>query len=289
MEMYALIKRNDDVELINGTEIIKKVNYDVKKIINYFLDDLSFKYGDDYMIDENDLDILLNYNSLFTDYVSDKVLKKIFLNRKKDEVLRLLDDVFSVYDLNDELISYIKNDVELKKTFNESNNHSISFDRGYVKKLFNDIFGYFIGNDLVNRMDYLISNGDYNFNYNVLELKKVISSSDDLVKLNRRNFELFLYKFGLISNPEIRAIFRHRCYKCANLSPLTCEKAEYLKKDIDDYSFINCGYQIYIVSGGQRDLVSFIVEDCDDYVAAIDDEETIKEDYSYVKKMMKKK
>ena len=287
MEMFALIKKNDDIKLIKSCDIEKEADKQVRSLINIFLDYVINKYGENYKINLKDLEVIRTYNNKFSDYTIDNVLKKIFNAKRCDELGRLLTDLFEGYDLNSNLISDIKRSLLFSNVFYVDGNGSLSYKEKYVDNYFKNSFGYFIGEDLIKKLKKLISSFEYNINYSASELEDYIFSCECLVKTDRKNFENLLYLFGEISDPKLGALIRHKCYNCDNLSPLLCEKAKANKKTIDDYSFINQGYQVFITTNYKDlNMVSFIVEDCNDY-KSYNDDFVDKDEYSYVKRMRK--
>lgn len=286
MEMFALIKNGKDVKIIKGSDIENIINRQIKINVSNYLDNIASLHGENYKLSLNDFDELRKRDE-FNEFTVDYVLKKIIEKKKKDEIKRILDDLFYEYDLNEELIKYIYRNSSIYDSFYTDKNGKLRYNKSYVTSLFNKKFGFFISEDLINKLNRLLFLSEYSIDYGVLEFKNYILSINELVKVDRKNFEFLLYLFGKISNPRIPSSIRHKCYNCENLSPLLCEKAEVNKKRIDDYSFIGEGYQVYMTTN-YKDLMmtSFIVEECADYKPSknnsIDEEE-----YSYVKKLRK--
>ena len=189
--------------------------------------------------------------------------------------------------MDEELIKYVYSNSIIYDSFYTDKNGNLTYNKNYVTGLFKKKFGFFIGEDLINKLNKLLFLSEYSIDYGVLEFKDYILSINELVKVDRKNFETLLYLFGEISDPKKPASIHHKCYNCENLSPLLCEKAEINKKRIDNYPFINEGYQVYMTTN-YRDLMmtSFIVEECSDYKPS-NDNSIDEEEYAYVKRMRK--
>lgn len=121
--------------------------------------------------------------------------------------------------------------------------------------------------------------GRYAYNlevtYNEIEagkLKKIILDYPLNIVISGHNFEYALKDLGLIKvNSNFQGDYvRHRCSNCKDLSPLTCEKAEYFKKTINMYDFITDGYQIYLFEYGSLYLDKFIVQECEDFAKGME-------------------
>ena len=286
MEMFALIKNVKDVKVIKGSDIENITNNRIKINVCNYLDNIASLHGENYKLSLNDFDELKN-RSKFNEFTVDYVLKSLIEKKKKNEIKRILNDLFDEYDLDKELIKYVYRNFTIYDSFYTDRNSKVLYNKYYVSNLFKKLFGQLIGEDLISELDKLISCFEYNIDYNVLEFKNYILSINELVKVDRKNFETLLYLFGEISDPKKPASIHHKCYNCENLSPLLCEKAEINKKRIDNYPFINEGYQVYMTTN-YRDLMmtSFIVEECSDYKPS-NDNYIDEEEYAYVKRMRK--
>lgn len=287
MEMFALIKKGDKLKIVKSRDIEKKADFLAKDFIGNFLDDIIASNGKDYVITLDDLD-LINYDEdEFGEYVTDNIISKLIVKRRKNELNRLFEDLLNYYNLDSDLINDIIRYSFIDKHFYVDIDGSIFYDKRYVVSTFNSYFGFLMSEALIKKLDSMIESKQYSLNYKAGEFKDYIFENNKIIKADRKNFEYLLYLMGEISNPKVPSSVRHRCYNCANLSPLSCKKAEYYKKKISGYSFINEGYQIFMTTD-YRDLhmTSFIVEDCDNYMISSD--KTIdEEEYSYVKKIRK--
>lgn len=122
------------------------------------------------------------------------------------------------------------------------------------------------------------NDGNYIFynRYKAFTLREFVLKYPVNIKVNRTNFDYILKEFGEIKviDSALNDSFIHRCGNCDILSPLSCEKAEYIKRKIFDYDFIIDGFQIFCVEGGNEYLDKFIVMRCKNYAAS-------KQDISY--------
>ena len=287
MEMFALIKNNDGIRIVKGSEVQEKANLYARKLLENFFADLIEKKGENYKISLDDVKLFERSNDPFSEYIADKILESNIIKKKRFEVKKILRCVFDEFNIDNKLISYINSNFGLFSCFYSDNDGRVCFDENAVKFSFDKTFGELISEQLITELKRQLSIYDYSLEYNVLEFKNFILSDSDIISLNRKNFESVLYELGEITNPKIPASIRHKCYNCDNLSPLLCEKAEANKKKIDDYSFINEGYQVYMTTNFKDVMMtSFIVESCNDYKAS-NDNSIDKEEYSYVKKMRK--
>lgn len=87
------------------------------------------------------------------------------------------------------------------------------------------------------------------------------------IKIDVHNFDYLLKVLNEIKVKNINLLDStiHKCNGCVDLSPLSCEKVEYIKKPIFDYDFIIDGYQIYQFQEGELStpfLEKFIVLNC---------------------------
>lgn len=287
MKMFAIIKDNKHIKIVNGDDISNIINTELKKEMYSFLEEIITRNNEDYIINKEDLNTINNNYLSESKYNAYNVLKNIIETKKRNEIKRLLTDLFSIYDIEKNLINYIINNISLD-SFYVTNDNRTQYNKKEIGKLLRETFGFSISADLIKELDMLIKSQEYKLSYSAKELKEYILSTDEIIKINRNNFGELLYEFGEIPNPKIPTAKRHKCYDCEKLSPLTCEKAEYIKKRIDKYPFIISGYQIFITSDYKKNnMIDFTVEDCRDYVRSnnniIDEEE-----YTYVKKMRKK-
>lgn len=286
MEMFALIKDNNGTRIVKGNDVQEKANLVAREKLNDFFDYLIKKNGENYKVSLGDADLFESYGGPFSRYVADKVLRNNIIKKKRFEVKKILSNLFNEFNLDTKLITYINNNYNLFSCFYSGKNGNVCFDMNTVNFTFDRVFGELISEQLILELKRQLSVNNYSLEYSVLELKNFLLS-DNIINLNRKNFESLLYELGEISDPLIPASTRHKCYSCDNLSPLLCKKAEFYKKKIDDYSFINDGYQVYMTTN-YKDFVmtSFIVEDCDNYKAC-NDNSIDKEEYSYIKRMRK--
>ena len=222
----------------------------------------------------------------FSKYFANKILRKHIVKKKRFEIKKILRNVFNEFNIDNKLITYINNNYGFFSSFYSDKNGKVCFDLNNVKSIFDRIFGELISQQLILELERQLSIYDYSLEYSALEFKNFVLSDDDIINVDRKNFEYLLYELGEITDPKIPASIRHRCYNCENLSPLLCEKAKANKKRIDAYSFIKYGYQIYMTTN-YRDLMmtSFIVEGCDDFKKSNDN--SIDDEYSYVRRLRK--
>ena len=283
MEMFALIKDGNSTRIVKSDEVEEKANFIIRKMLNDFFDALIEKNGENYKFTYEDADLFESYDEPFSEYISDKILRKNINKKRKFELKKLLRNVFNEFNIDTRLISNLDKNYNLFSYF-YSEKGNVCFNLNGVRDSFSKLFGDLVSNQLVKELNRQLSVYDYSLEYNVLELKNFILSSDNIVEVNRRNFEYLLHEVGEISDPRTLASLRHKCYNCDNLSPLHCEKAKIHKKRIDAYPFINQGYQVFITTD-YKDLsmVSFIVEDCNDY-KSYNDGFVDNDEYSFVKK-----
>ena len=107
----------------------------------------------------------------------------------------------------------------------------------------------------------------YNFNtnkVNILDLKEKVINYPINIVVNSDNFDFILKELGIIKVSDNKSFNSniHNCGDCVNLSPLMCEKAQYLKKKISCYDFITDGFQIVRVQDDKEYLDVFIVLKC---------------------------
>ena len=287
MEMFALIKDGNGIRIVKSNEVEEKANFIVRGKLNDFFDDLIIKNGEDYRVTVEDADLFESHDELFSEYISDKILRKNINKKKIFELKRLLRNVFNEFNIDTVLIDNLDKNYNLFSYFYSDKKGNVCFNLYGVKDSFSKLFGDLVSDQLVKEINRQLSVYDYCLEYNALEFKNFILSSDNIIEVNRRNFEYLLHEVGEISDPRTPASIRHKCYNCDNLSPLLCEKAKANKKTIDDYSFINQGYQVFITTNYKDlNMVSFIVEDCNDY-KSYNDDFVDKDEYSYVKRMRK--
>lgn len=287
MLMFALVKDNNDIRVVKSSDVEEKANIYVKKSLNDFLDYLIKKNGENYKITFGDAELFESYGEPFSEYVADKILRKNIELKKRYEIKKILRNVFNEFNIDTKYITYLNNIYGVFSCFYSDKNGEACFDLNTVKNAFDRTFGELISNQLIEELNRQLSCYDYSLEYSALEFKNFVLSDDNIINVDRKNFEALLYEFGVISDPKIPVSMRHKCYNCENLSPLLCKKAEINKKKIVDYAFIKKGYQVFMTTN-YKDviLISFIVENCDDY--KITNNNSIDEDeYSYVKKMRK--
>ena len=287
MEMFALIKDNNGIRIVKSRDVEEKANLFAKKSLNDFFDDIIEKNGEDYKITTLDADRFESYGFPFGEYIAEKILRSNIIKRKRFEIKKILRNTFSDFNIDDKLITYINNNYGLFSSFYSDKNGKLCVDLNYVKDVFDKVFGELIGHQLIMELEKQLSTYDYSLEYSALEFKSFVLSDDNVINVNRKNFESLLFELGEITDPRISASIRHRCYSCEKLSPLLCKKAEYIKKRIDNYSFINYGYQIFMTTN-YRDLMmtSFIVEGCEDYKKS-NNNSMDEDEYSYVKRLRK--
>lgn len=287
MEMFALIKDDNGTRIVKSSEIQQKANYIIKDRLNSFFDDLIVKYGEDYKISLSDIQLFDSFDGPLSEYITENILSRSILKKRNFEVKKILRNVFNEFNIDPKIVNRINSNYGIFSCFYSDNNGNVCFNLNEVKNSFNKLFGELISEQLIVELQRQLSIFKYNLEFDVLELKNFILSSDNIIDINRKNFEFLLYEFGEISNPKVPASRRHMCYSCDNLSPLLCKKAEVNKKRIDRYAFINQGYQVF-VTANYRDLemISFIVEDCNNYIVC-SDKSVDEEEYSYIKRMRK--
>lgn len=286
MEMFALIEKGNDVKIVKSSDIEKKANILAKDFIRNFLDDIIVSHGKDYAITLDDLDLFQKEDE-FGEYVINDIMSKIIVKKRKNEINRLLKDLFNYYDLDSSLVYDILRYSSIDKVFYNDMDGSIFYDKRFAESAFNAYFGFLTSEDLIKRLDLMIESSEYSLNYRAEELKNYVLENDNIIKADRKNFEYLLYLFDEIPNPRVSSSSRHMCYSCSNLSPVLCKKAEYYKKRIDSYSFINQGYQVFITTNYKDlNMTSFIVEDCNNYKFN-NDTSLDESEYKYVKKMHK--
>lgn len=152
-----------------------------------------------------------------------------------------------------------------------SDNYKISF-KDFDKNSIGNLKGYKIAIPYLRKIlidNSYINDGDVIFHkrFSVSEIRNIVSNSNIDVTIKLDNFDYILKELGLIkvSDNRVNDVVIHKCSNCADLSPLTCEKAEYVKKNISDYDFITDGYQIFSVSGDSEYLEKFIILKCKNY------------------------
>lgn len=284
MEMFALIKDKKGTRTVKSSEVKEKADFIVKNRLNDFFDDLIQKNGENYKLTLRDANLFESKGGPFSWYIADKILRKNIIRKRDFELTRLLRSVFNEFNINASLIKTINSNYNLFSYFSSDENGNIVFDSSEVSNSFRYFFKESIGNEIFKELKRQLSVYEYNLEYSVLDFKNFILSSDDLIDINRKNFEYFLFELGEISDPKIPVSFRHKCYSCDNLSPLLCKKAEYYKERVDMYPFIKRGYQTFITTDyNDLNMVSFIVGECSDYVSC-NDNSIDKEEFSYVKR-----
>lgn len=297
MKYFAFIKEHGDLKIVNGSDIEKKADLCVRNNINLYLNNIINEYGENYSLTISDLEVLAKSSDYF-DSNAYRVLNRFINNKKKNEVNRILSDLLEIYGLDEELVDYFVNNSTVINGFYTNSKGNISYDEK-INVIFTEIFGDFVGEDLSDRLNMLVDSSDYNLDYSVSELKSLVATTSPLIKVSRENFETLMYHFGIVSNPRGPVFGRHLCYNCKKLSPLTCQKAKYYKKMIGHYSFITDGYQAFaatdnavsmatsnnasMINSDDVEMISFIVENCENYSRSIDNE-----DYSNVSKVRKK-
>lgn len=287
MEMFALIKDVNGTRIVKSSDIQEKADFIIKNRLNDFFDDLIVRKGEDSTVTLDDVHLFESYGGPFSGYIADNILRKSISKKRNFEIKKILQNVFNEFNIDTKLISRINSNYNLFSYFHCDKMGNVCFDLYEVENSLNKLFGELISEQLIEELKRQLSIYDYNIEYNVLEFKNFILSSENIININRNSFEDLLYELGEIKNPKTPTPIRHKCYNCDNLSPLLCKKAEANKKTIDDYSFINEGYQIFITTNYKDlDMVSFIVEDCNDY-KAYNDNSIDEEEYSYVKRMRK--
>lgn len=98
----------------------------------------------------------------------------------------------------------------------------------------------------------------------VYDFIKLVLNKDIEISIDDKNFDYILKDLGVIEVDDLSCADStiHKCGNCRDLSPLSCEKAEYLKKPISEYDFIVDGYQTYLFPDGVEHLDKFIVQRC---------------------------
>lgn len=96
------------------------------------------------------------------------------------------------------------------------------------------------------------------------ELIKIVLNYPIQINIDINNFDFALKELGKIKVKDSNESdsLTHQCGRCEDLSPLSCKKAEYYKKPIDEYSFITDGYQTYFIENDGLYLDKFIVQGC---------------------------
>lgn len=110
----------------------------------------------------------------------------------------------------------------------------------------------------------------YSFEYSEFkasELKAFVLDYPIHMDINIENFDYVLKELGVIhvDNSNITDSSIHKCGNCTKMSPLICEKVEYIKKPIFQYDFVVDGYQTYYFEDGEERLDKFIVQRCRQY------------------------
>ncbi len=102
------------------------------------------------------------------------------------------------------------------------------------------------------------------------ELRNIVLNYPIKIDITANNFAYLLKELGEIQVDDSAQedFFVHKCGRCEDLSPLSCEKAEYFKKPITEYDFIIDGYQTYHVENDVPCLDKFIVQRCKNFKKA---------------------
>ena len=261
MKMLAIVKDNHKVIAITDDDIRDSVNMFINMNIQNYLDTLD----DDDRLTIESLNSLYYSDCTLSTYTADKILKKLIDIKRKYEIKKVLYDAFEPYDVDDEITAYILKNPAFYDCFYTDSKGKVRVNSYILKDLFRLCF-YKNGEQMLQALVDTVDSSDFSLEYYCHELRKYFSVRDFVVHIDKNNFETLLQELGEISNPKIDPSKRHACYNCANLSPLECEKAEYVKKPICDYYFIESGYQIFSRNkSGKWEMEVFHIDRCHDY------------------------
>ena len=285
MELYALIKSGKNIEEIDGRIISQRTNIYVREIITNFINEIISRYGMDHIVCLDDLELIRDNNDKFSMFTADKILKLHIMRKNRSEVKRALINLFSTYYSDKSVYGRVISGFDIYKYFYSDRHGNMVYNRHVIKSVLERTFYMDKAIEMEEKLYNLTKTGEYKMDLTIKDLQAIVESEEDIVNVNRENFEELLHAFKIISDPKAPAGRRHKCYSCSLLSPLTCEKAEYIKKLIEHYPYILSGYQIIEVPDhGVPIIDSFIVTSCRNYKRANEFETVVPEDYEAQKK-----
>lgn len=261
MKLLALIKKRHKLRTITDDDIRDSVNSFINMNIHNFID----KLDDDAKITIDSLNYLYSSNVPLSNYTADEILKRLIKLKKKREIERVLYETLEPYDVDEQIISYILENENFYNCFYNDRNGKVKIRDYVLENLFNVCFRG-NGRKLLKLLADTVNSSDFSLEYYCYELRDYFSREDFKANIDKDNFERLLCELGEIQNRKDISSERHKCYDCDNLSPLICEKAEYVKKPISGYPFIESGYQIFYTNGqGEWEMDTFCVTHCRDY------------------------
>lgn len=260
MKIFALIKKNYKNQVVTDEDIRETVNHYININIKNYLDNLDA----DERLTLDTLDYLYYSNCMFSNYTANKILKKLMKIKREYEIKKVLIKALEPYDIDEHIIDYILKEPNFNDCFYTDPKGKVRVNDYMLKDLFIKCFGR--QEEILQSLVDTVNSTDFSLEYYCHEIRDYFATKEFKVAIDQSNFETFLRELGEIGNPRIKPTEKHSCYDCASLSPIECEKAEYIKKPISDYSFIESGYQIFSVNdAGKWNMVTFCVTHCHDY------------------------
>lgn len=261
MKMIAFIKEKYKMRVVTDDDIRDTVNALINMNIQDYLDTLD----DNEKITIDSLAYLHYSECTLSNYTADRVLKRLIDMKRKYEIKKILSSALKPYDIDEKIISYLLSYSTIYSSFYTDPRGKVRVSDYRLKSLFESVF-YSDGERMLKALVDTVNSSEFSLEYYCHELREYFSVKDFNVQIDSKNFETFLMEIGEISNPQLYESRKHKCYDCTDLSPLTCEKAEYIKKPISEYPFIESGYQIFSENRpGKWEMETFFVGQCQNY------------------------